>query len=720
MSDGAEVAEDYRLALEDLSSNMRFEISNLTVIARENTEHALAIAEVLQQHILKAPPNKKLPALYVMDSIVKNVGTPYTLYFGRTLFKIFMESYAVVDHGIRRKMEEMLKTWKDPVPGSMDTRPVFSHELVRPIENALMKARAASMPQQAQSAIPGRPRSAMFPHRNTPTPPGMRGYPGPAGSYPPQPHPFSNGGHPAEQLPGHVPRPGQQVSFLARPYFGIRLTYSCVQPGPYPPPSNTASYNSTPVPFHPAALGSYGSGLPLPSGISVETLSSDIQNLIVAMRAEFSQNPHDGGVQSRLKALLDLQGVVQHTNLPPDQLELIKNKVTELAAVTMRAPLARSSATSTPIPAPVTAPPLALPVHPPSTSVTPSPVPAAQAAAPVTLDSLLGKGAMAALLSMQSANSQNTTPKPPFASVPIRSPQMSHNEPPKAAAVPPPMAAATASSASSLLDQLRAAGMLPPATPTNVPIPSQTPVAPPPLPPPSMFPPGLSASIASLLAAHKPDSGRSSADALGGSASGLNSAALKQQFRPEAVAALYDDLGPPCTQCGRRFKTDEEGRRKKTAHMDWHFKVHQRSTEAEKRGTHRSWYVDQQDWLKAREAVDAIHDVSSKEESAQASKDAEGPKYILVPDPSSGINNVCPICQERFENKWFDTVQEWVWLDTVLVGNRAYHASCRAEATRDREPTPGLSRRTPEPVLGKRKAETGLTSPKIRVQKSFV
>lgn len=52
-SEADEVAEDYRHALEDLSSNMRFEISNLTVIARENTEHALAIAEVLQQHILK-------------------------------------------------------------------------------------------------------------------------------------------------------------------------------------------------------------------------------------------------------------------------------------------------------------------------------------------------------------------------------------------------------------------------------------------------------------------------------------------------------------------------------------------------------------------------------------------------------------------------------------------------------------------------------------------
>lgn len=52
-ADSAEVAEDYRHALEDLSTSTRFEISNLTVIARENTEHALAIADALQQHILK-------------------------------------------------------------------------------------------------------------------------------------------------------------------------------------------------------------------------------------------------------------------------------------------------------------------------------------------------------------------------------------------------------------------------------------------------------------------------------------------------------------------------------------------------------------------------------------------------------------------------------------------------------------------------------------------
>jgi pre-mRNA cleavage complex 2 protein Pcf11 len=54
--DAAQVAEDYRMALEDLTSSQRHEIGNLTVIARENTEYALAISEVLQSHIKKVGP----------------------------------------------------------------------------------------------------------------------------------------------------------------------------------------------------------------------------------------------------------------------------------------------------------------------------------------------------------------------------------------------------------------------------------------------------------------------------------------------------------------------------------------------------------------------------------------------------------------------------------------------------------------------------------------
>lgn len=48
--------------------------------------------------------------------------------------------------------------------------------------------------------------------------------------------------------------------------------------------------------------------------------------------------------------------------------------------------------------------------------------------------------------------------------------------------------------------------------------------------------------------------------------------------------------------------------------------------------------------------------------------------------------------------KWLDDAQEFVWMDAVKVGPRIYHASCHSEVRRE-------GNGTPEPVLGKRKAE---------------
>jgi pre-mRNA cleavage complex 2 protein Pcf11 len=156
-------------------------------------------------------PVKKLPALYLLDSVVKNVGTPYTLFFGRNLYSTFMEAYALVDNNVRRKMEEMLKTWKEPVPGSLDTRPVFPVDVTRPIENALIKARTSA--QQAhneyirnqQQPLRGRPGPSSMPYRETPTPPGMMRQPqygqmpGPSGN-PSQPPPYMQQPYGAPQV----------------------------------------------------------------------------------------------------------------------------------------------------------------------------------------------------------------------------------------------------------------------------------------------------------------------------------------------------------------------------------------------------------------------------------------------------------------------------------------------------------------------------------------
>ncbi|KAM0329120.1 hypothetical protein ACHAQA_004416 [Verticillium albo-atrum] len=687
---GADVAEDYRQALEDLNSTNRADISTLTTIARENTEHAQLITDILQRHILRAPAHKKLPAIYVLDSIVKNVGTPYTLFFGAQLYQTFMEAYAAVDGHVRRKMEETLQTWKQPVPQSLDDRPVFPPEVTKPIEDSLNKARSSAMALQAQGRghPVGRARVA-GPNRATPTPPGMRpgssqpGYPGP----PP---------HPQQQMNGSRPPSAQHHQ----------------APGPYPPPQAYAHQQNagTPVPYQ-APPSQY-------PPVNIPALNHDIQELIKASTLEAAQYPHDGVIKARLQGLHDLQRLLQTQDMPQDHLILIKNQVADLAlkvrpqSVPSSAPVA--AATPVPYHPPPPPPASAAPVVSAPSGSTPQP-------GSVTLDSLLGQGALATLLSRQSATPQASTPTPvpaPYGGIPIRSPQPAVAEPqrqPSAAPAADPMA---------LLAGLRMAGLLggtpaaPPPAPTPVlnvarpglPVPPLGSVPPPPgaIPPPGsgIIPPN----IASLLSGSNLPLPVRMMDQIQ-----LNSASLKQEFRPHLLPSLFDALGPQCTQCGRRFTKDEEGREKKTAHMDWHFQVHHRLAEAERRGQHRSWYVDHGDWAASREVVDGDHVKEAAE--AAARQEAGGPggaagrgasqvPYIAVPDASAGVNKTCPICQEEFENKWLDTAQEWVWLDAKLVGNRAYHASCHAEATMVRDATP--ARGTPEPVLGKRKAEDEL------------
>src|ERR1700722_6036970 len=80
---------------------------------------------------------------------------------------------------------------------------------------------------------------------------------------------------------------------------------------------------------------------------SIDTLNSDIANLIASSKVEFAQNPYDGSIQTRLKALLDLQSILQSQKLPPDQIALIKDQVAQLSI----------AAKPQPPPTPVVAPP---------------------------------------------------------------------------------------------------------------------------------------------------------------------------------------------------------------------------------------------------------------------------------------------------------------------------------------------------------------------------
>lgn len=153
----------------------------------------------------------------------------------------------------------------------------------------------------------------------------------------------------------------------------------------------------------------------------------------------------------------------------------VRNQVDHLAVKYRVSFVARPSAS------PLTAAPFHAPLHhqpqqPSSVAPVASVPPPSAPSAPVSVDSLLGRGALAALLNRQSA-----TPQPQPVSTPqiipatiaaLRSPTPQRAEPQKPA-TPDPMA---------LLASLRGAGLLPPPTPQQNQTPLSRPLAAPPPP----------------------------------------------------------------------------------------------------------------------------------------------------------------------------------------------------------------------------------------------
>ncbi|KAF1810305.1 hypothetical protein P152DRAFT_107544 [Eremomyces bilateralis CBS 781.70] len=611
-SHSAEVAADFRDALQDLKINSRPEISNLTVIAKENTEHAQAISRELENHIRLTRPEWKLPALYVLDSIVKNVGTPYTVYLGRNLFRTFMEAYTLVDPGTRKAMEGLLKTWKLPVPESLDTRPVFSAEVTREIENALIKFRTVTIQHQQQQArnqrqpygqLPARPpQQPQYRESPTPNPQGPYGYP-----IPPQ--------KTTEPPRSPVPR------YLSPAHQGI----PSASRQPYLPPS------TAPPP-------------------DIGRIKDTLKQIILSATMEVSQRPADERARSLLTTLLSLQKVLESGSLAPDQIRQVEGEIQRISG----ALLPRTSTPSVPThfapaPAPTqSAPPVALPF--------PFPPPAA-------------------------ASSQRATPQPSQPPTMDLSQLLRQFNPTPASA--PSQARPPPQPANDLLASLRAAGLLGGGRAT---------------PEPSAQPQLQTAPLNDVK---------------------LDPVSLKIS-RPNLIRLLYSARPDQCRECARRFPATEEGKKRKTRHLDWHFKTNMRIADTSKSVISRSWYIDEREWIDYRESDDTSSDKGSG--SSKAKKPDPKDQYVPVPTDASLANAHCPICQEKFDAQWHEETQQPVWFDAMHIGGRIYHASCYAELSKASGMGAGgaggraggsniaasnTARSTPDPILGKRKWHAG-------------
>lgn len=656
MTASAEVAEDFRNSLEDLTFNSRWEIVNLTTIARENIIHAQAIARVIQDQIKTVTPSRKLPTFYLLDSIVKNVGTPYTLYFGRDLCPMFMAAYVVVDHQIRRKLEEMLQTWKLPLPGAVTAQPVFPVEVTMKIDQILAKARIAGM------------QPSQYGHLQTQQP--IRIQPQAQPVYP-------------QQIPNPQMTAYPQRQAMQNNYYGSNPQPLTAQPQ-IPPRSTFSPSNGVQALLQPQS--------------NLDSLRHDLSALIEAAKADWSRNMADTSIVNHLKALLDLDHIMSTQVLGPEQYVAIRDRITSLA----RSPSSQATVSNggqhvmQPMGSNMMNPPEQRP----------------------TLDSLLGAGNIAALLASANGRGPNPTPPPPISALPFQTSQPPFD--PSNAATSSPMV----NSAAALLEAFKAAGVVTGQQSASAPSlsalmqPGQglffnTPPQIPALPPTTLK--GFN-----ILPEIVP----------------LTSASLKIE-RPQLIGALYSGRGNQCHTCGRRFMLTEEGKRRKAAHLDWHFKVNQRMSEATKRGQNRSWYVDEHEWIRSppadldedlaalqiQEKTAARSQANGTTNGAAAAKKKE--RFVPVPnDPST--NQACPVCMEPFVPSWLDSAQRFVYMDTVKAGEKIYHVSC-FEAVRSANDAAAAAAaaveasRTSTPdstLVRKRKAEMA-ESPRVKMLKEI-
>lgn len=564
---------------------------------------------------------------------MKNVGTPYTVYLGRGLYSTYMEAYTLVDSNVRRAMEGMLKTWKEPVPGSMDKRPVFPPEVVRPIENALIKAKTAALQHQ---------RLPQAGYKNTPTPPQMNGQFGPPqGQY--AQHQY--------QRQQHTPQPGQFQPPFQQSTPNQQGAYPYAQP-PQQQPRNDA-----------------------------ESIKRDLVGIIDQTQRDFASDPSSQKIQQKLKALLDLQQVMNTQQLPPQAMQAVAAQVAQLAVPATPQPSATPPVSSTPQWQPPAQPPT-FPFQPPAPFSQPPSAPPPFMQQPPPPMPPFNPQQLGSLAALFQSSQKPTTPQireavPSLEKATHAQLHNIQNQPPSAST--PPFG-------NDLLASLTKAGLMKP--------PSTAPVAPtPPAPMPAGAPPPDLLAMLSTLHKRNPSQNTGGfippipTTASGKPSVPTTNAALKT-FRPELLRALYADQPNQCSTCGRRFLSTPEGRANKARHLDWHFRINQRMAEfsASRAAAHRHWFPDAREWMAledfdASTASAADGDKAEGKAGAAAASKPKGPEDMWIRAPAGVTKMNCPICYEDMRSSHPEELQDWVFMNAVYNNGRAVHATCLQEMT---------------------------------------
>lgn len=131
--------EYYQHMLLSLTLNSKALIVELTAMAETYVDNAPQIVNLIEDRITKILPKYKLYSFYLLDSVIKNIGSPYNLLFAKNLYKLFTESYLIVeDTNTRQDLINLFQTW---MTGHSSTGlEAFPRDVLQKIESFIIKA----------------------------------------------------------------------------------------------------------------------------------------------------------------------------------------------------------------------------------------------------------------------------------------------------------------------------------------------------------------------------------------------------------------------------------------------------------------------------------------------------------------------------------------------------------------------------------------------------
>ena len=109
MSASDEVGLSYGSSLEDLTFNSKPIINSLTMIAEELIDSAPSVVAVIEETLATRPADKKLPVMYLLDSICKNIGGAFVENFQVNLPETVGAMFEVSGPKVRNSLNALVK-----------------------------------------------------------------------------------------------------------------------------------------------------------------------------------------------------------------------------------------------------------------------------------------------------------------------------------------------------------------------------------------------------------------------------------------------------------------------------------------------------------------------------------------------------------------------------------------------------------------------------------